>query len=348
MPTPTPLSRPVVGDGSWCRTARFSPLPDGLAAAFPGSANQSAGRSACVRLQTILDLLTESLCHLSVEPYARNDQAACRDITAIAGPGDLVIRDLGYFVLDVLSQIDRAHVAFISRLRRNVGIYGPDGQRLDMLAVLRRTGGYDGPVLMGAKQKLPVRLVALRVPPQVGAARRRRMRNDRDRRLKPKAKALALQDWDIFVTNTKPEELTAGQIARFYRCRWRIETVFRTFKAALRDKVIEPTASAEQALILLYAHLLRASLIVGPVWELLCRQARGRRGRLSLQRTSRFLQDHFAAVLKVILTGRDEYLADLLRQHCTYDSRARPTYRQRFARLRLETQLPQLPAASEP
>lgn len=293
-----------------------------------------------MRVQAVLDLVSETLCHLSVEPYARNDQAACGDIMQIARAGDLVIRDLGYFVLSALGAMRRAGICFISRLRTDVSIYDTQGQRLDLPAMLRRMGQYDGPVLIGAKDKVPVRLVALRVPEQVAAARRRRMRNNRDRRLKPGPETMALQDWNIFITNIDSDQLTAEQVARLYRCRWRIETVFKTWKAGLKDKAIEPTASAQQALILLYAHLLRASAIVGPVWELLCQHPACRGARLSLQKTSAFLQDHLEPVVVALLRGDIHHLKRLLKQHCSYDTRARPTYCHRFAELWQEIQSP--------
>lgn len=328
------------GSVFWCRTARFFPLPKALAGAFPGSANQSGNRSALLRVQTVLDLLSETLCHLSVEPYARNDQAASGDITQIARRGDLVIRDLGYFALKVLAAMCQLGISFISRLRTDVNVYDVEGQPLDLLAVLRGMGQYDGPVLVGAKDTVPVRLVALRVPQEVAATRRRKMQNNRDKRLKPTPEAMALQDWNIFITNIGSDHLTTQQLAGFYRCRWRIETVFKTWKAGLRDKVIEPTASAEQALILLYAHLLRASVIVGPVWELLCQQPVRLGARLSLQKTSRFLQDHFESVLQAILKGHIHHLRRLLKQHCSYERRTRSTYCDRFAKLWQEIQSP--------
>jgi len=80
-----------------------------------------------VRVQTVLDLVTETLCHLSVEAYARNDQAASGDIVQIARRGDLVIRDLGYFALATLAAMCRAGICFISRLRTDVNIYACAG-----------------------------------------------------------------------------------------------------------------------------------------------------------------------------------------------------------------------------
>lgn len=326
-----------VAAGHWSRIlvhdSTIVTLPERLADCFPGSANQSGHRWASVRIQTVLELVTERLCHLSIEPYARNDQAASADIIQIARRGDLVLRDLGYFTLKALAAMQQEGICFISRLRTDVNLYELQGEPLDLLAVLRRMGEYDGPLLVGAKQRLPVRLVALRVPKKVGAARRRRMRKDRDKRLRPGRKSMALQDWDIFITNVGAQQLSAGQLARLYWCRWRIETVFKTFKAGLKGKAIEPTASAQQALILLYAHLLRAGVILGPVWELLRQQASRDGTRLSLQKTSRFLQQHLGPVLRAILRGDIHHLKRLLQQHCSYDRRARPTYTDRFAEL---------------
>jgi len=206
--------------------------------------------------------------------------------------------------------------------------------------MLGHMGEYDGPVLVGAKDRVAVRLVALRVPQQVAAARRRKMRSNRDERLNPTREGMVLQGWNIFITNIGSDRLTAQQLAGRYRCRWRIETVSKTWKAGLRDKAIAPTACPQQALILLYAHLLRASVIVGPVWELLREHPACRGVRLSFQKTSRFLQDHLEPVLQAILKGDIHQLKRLLKHHCSYDRRARRSYCDRFAELWLEIQSP--------
>lgn len=84
-------------------------LPAHLAHLYPGCRNQhrSGIAYAVLRLQAVYDLLTDQCLHFSCSPYTRNDQMASPDILALARPGDLVLRDLGYFVLGVFEQMQQ-------------------------------------------------------------------------------------------------------------------------------------------------------------------------------------------------------------------------------------------------
>jgi hypothetical protein len=73
-------------------------LPDAFAGLYPGRGNQKHHGSLFQRkLQCVISLRTCSFQHLSVSGFNRKNQSASPDILPLAGPGDLVIRDLGYF-----------------------------------------------------------------------------------------------------------------------------------------------------------------------------------------------------------------------------------------------------------
>ena len=102
---------------------------------------------------------------------------------SIVKPGDLIIRDLGYFVLSVLNAIALKGAFFITRLKHGVSIFELDGKTpFNLLKQLRKYGLLDIDVIVGAKEKLFVRLVAIPVPDDVAAERRRKAKNNRDRR----------------------------------------------------------------------------------------------------------------------------------------------------------------------
>jgi hypothetical protein len=209
------------------------PLPDSLAEAFPGSANGRKRRYASLKLQFICDLRHAKVLHLSLSGFTRNDQSASPDLLNFLQPGDLIIRDLGYFVLKVLEQISLARAFFLSRYRHGVGLSDPQtGQPLDLAAKLRALQQWDGEVLLG-REKVPVRLVAQPVPEPVANQRRRQARNNRDRRLNPSAQHLFLLGWNIFVTNVPRAVWPAKVLQPIYRVRWRIEIIFKAWKSHL-------------------------------------------------------------------------------------------------------------------
>lgn len=226
-----------------------------LAAAFPGARNQRGVAHGHLKIQSLYDLRAQRFVHFSLSGFNRNDQAAAPDILALARPGDLVLRDLGYFVLSTLQRLDQIGAFFLSRLRSDTTLYDPDtGRPLDLLRMLRRQGHFDADVHLG-EARLRVRVVAVKLPPAVAAERRRKARRNRDRRSQPSARHLALLDWAIFVTNVPKTLWSAATVARVYGLRWRIETIFKAWKSHFRLTAV-PRGSATQLEAMMYARLI--------------------------------------------------------------------------------------------
>jgi hypothetical protein len=226
-----------------------------LAAAFPGSRNQRDARHGHLKIQALYDLLAQRFVSFGLSGFNRNDQAAARDVIEVLRPGDLVLRDLGYFVVASLAQILRAGAFFLSRLRLDTGLVeARTGQPLNLLGVLKGHGRFDGQVLLGGS-RLSVRLVAVKLPEAVAAERRRKARQNRDRRCRPNARHLALLGWAIFVTNVPREVWSAKTVAQVYGLRWRIETIFKAWKSHFRLTEV-PRGSAAQLEAMIYARLI--------------------------------------------------------------------------------------------
>ena len=70
------------------------------------------------------------------------------------------------------------------------------------------------PAAARSQERLPVRLVALRLPPALAAQRRRRARANakKDRSLKLTKRYLKLLRWTILLTNVTAEQLNAQQL----------------------------------------------------------------------------------------------------------------------------------------
>lgn len=232
------------------------PLHSSLKMAFPGSSNQRAS-NACARLQFTFDLLGGTLLHCRLDPFTRVDQAAAKDIIEHLKPGDLLIRDLGYFVLDAFASIASQGCYFLSRLRQATSLFTAQGAPLDLLKVLR-SKAENGPVVLevqtGSKKKVAMRLVAVPLPQAVADERRRRARADRDMRLNHSKEYYELLSWTLLVTNLPVESLPAKQMAALYSMRWRIENIFKAWKSNLRPQCISTHRTNEHHLrCLLYA-----------------------------------------------------------------------------------------------
>lgn len=99
-----------------------------------------------------------------------------------------------------------------------------------MLAA-RETPEVDLAVSLGVAHRLPARLLARRVRREV-AALRRRVRREAKRRGQPVRKTrLALEDWQIFVTNVPAARLSLADALVLARARWQIELLFKLWKS---------------------------------------------------------------------------------------------------------------------
>jgi hypothetical protein len=233
----------------------------GLAKVFRGSCNQCGTKHGQLRIQAHYDLLTQRFLFFGLSGFNRNDQAAAHDIVSALQVGDLVLRDLGYFVVETFQRIALAGAFFLSRLRLDTSLFDPQTQRpLSLLKALGRHGQLDCPVLVG-RQRLAARLVAIPLPEALAAQRRRKAKHNRDKRCRPNATYLALLGWAIFITNVDRNVLSARAVAQVYGLRWRIETIFKAWKSHFRITEV-PDGSPEQLLSVIYARLIFLTVMI--------------------------------------------------------------------------------------
>jgi hypothetical protein len=231
-------------------------LPAKLAALLPGAANQNQGQQAGLKIQATLDLLKNRWVSFQVTPFTVNDQRASPSILELLQPGDLIIRDLGYLVLDVFHQIQQKGAYFLSRFRYGMTVLCPQSKaRLSLLATLQQSALlWEAPVLLGPQQ-LPARLIAVRLPEPIANERRRKARQNRDRRLNHSQEYFQLLGWNIFITNVPGSILDVTSLAELYSLRWRIEIIFKAWKSHFQLAQLTEV-SAEQLLVVILGKLI--------------------------------------------------------------------------------------------
>ncbi len=123
---------------------------------------------------------------------------------------------------------------WLTRLQAGTAIYDPAGERLDLLTLLRAPDAatVEHAILVGSAQRLPCRLLAVRVPQAVADKRRRALHTEARHKGQTVSQArLALADWTIFITNAPCEKLTLHEALTLARCRWQIELLFKLWKS---------------------------------------------------------------------------------------------------------------------
>jgi hypothetical protein len=283
-------------------------LPDEFAQEFPGCGGKSGSGRSAMKIQFFWDLLAGGILSLIIEPGTHSD--AKSPLTQQPAPaGSLTIFDLGYFCLKRFRSLSEARAYWISRLQHGTSVYAADGTPLDLLRYLREHGGsglVDMAILLGAEERLPCRMIAVRVP-QEKANRRRQDAIEKAQKhgRAPSRGYLDMQSWNVFVTNCEADEFTWKEVIILYRARWQIELMFKLWKSHNQLAAHKPGASAEQKLAIIYAKLIA---IIIQHWVLIS-ASWGDVGR-SLTKAAKILQERISSIADAL--GDDVELAKVL------------------------------------
>ncbi len=210
-------------------------LPAALAPWWPGcgGSGSTARTAAALKLHVRYELVRGTLTGPLLTD-GRTHESSTALQTAPLPPGALRVSDLGFFDLEVLAAIAAQDGYWLSRLKRATAVCTPDGQRQDVRALLAAQGAptVDLLVQLGVRHRLAARLLAVRVPPEVRAQRRRRVRRQaRDQGRTPTTAALAWGDWTLLVTNAPSSLLALREALVLLRARWQIELLFKLWKS---------------------------------------------------------------------------------------------------------------------
>lgn len=242
-----------IGDSTTLR------LPDELADQFPGCGGTGKACQAALKIQILWSLTTGRLLHWLLEPGRASD-ALSLIAAAVPPAGSLSIFDLGYFSLERFQRVAAANARWISRFQYHTKVFDRAGKPLSLLRFLRKHGTQglvDVSVVLGEKERLACRLIAVRVPPEMAARRRQQIREKaRDHGRQPSQEYLDLQEWTIFITNCPPELLRWKEVVVLYRARWQIELLFKLWKSHNRLAERDTEATPQRQMAVLYAKLI--------------------------------------------------------------------------------------------
>jgi hypothetical protein len=216
----------------WVQDSSTIVLPEALAAVWHGCGGSTTSGTAALKLQVRLDWRTGRLEGPQLQDGRASDRAALPPTTLAAGA--LWLADLGYWSLDMWQTLAQHGVFWLSRLQVQTTLYDALGHPRDLLALLEAqpTETVDLVVGLGETQRLPARLLAVRVPPAVAEERRRRLRaTARKKGRTVSARRLALAAWTMLVTNVPVERLTVHEALVLGRARWQIELLFKLWKS---------------------------------------------------------------------------------------------------------------------
>jgi hypothetical protein len=199
--------------------------------------------------------------HLALTPWIVPDNKDVDKVVALAQAGVLFLFDLGYFKLRAFAQITHLGAYFLSRLNHQTHVFTAQAgseRPLELPRLLRTVPGAasETTVWLGAKERVPARLIAYRLPASVGNARRRSARATAKKKgYTPSQAHLALLAWNLFVTTVPGTIWATETLGSVYPLRWQIELIFKAWKSHLHLAAL-PTTTETPTLCYLYGRML--------------------------------------------------------------------------------------------
>jgi hypothetical protein len=285
-------------------------MPKANAAAFPAHGNRH-GDTAGVKIDFAFDLLTTAIVSHTLHLATEQDKTIGKEFVAGVRQHDLVLRDMGYFILAEFDEIERRGAFWLSRLPLTTNVVLAKGRRLEDHLKSCREDVIDLGVTVGEEGK-KCRLVAV-----LAARHAERRKKARERGAKPCPDGLVRDGWHLMLTNLPAARATVKQLMAVYRARWAFEIQFRAWKQALNlGKSLNRRSNEDH---------LQALVIAGMIAHQMGMRIAARlgklpgSGRLSCERLHHQLATHF--IRSRSLAETDAFEPD--GRHITRDKRNR-------------------------
>jgi DDE family transposase len=275
-------------------------LPAYLSSPFAGSGGNAS--AASVKFQLRFDYLSGQVSALAVEAGRHSDHQ-CQWHRQPLKSGSLQLFDLGYFKQAALTDITQADAYFICRLHPQVGLYETvkTATGINLAQRLKQVVGdrLEFTSYIGNQSRLPVRVLAQRLPAVVVAQRHRKAQATARRKNKCYSQNyLTLLDWSILITNVPQARLAFEHVMALYPIRWQIELLFKLWKSHAKLASVGQWRP-QRVLCHLYARLLALVLfhwLIAP-WRF------GTWGELSLTKAFQVFQHHTFRLAQAIGAG---------------------------------------------
>ncbi len=239
-------------------------ISPGLRKNFPGSGGN--GSPAGCKVQLFYEYKAGIMHSFEITKGTLPDQKYSELITHKINKNDLVIFDLGYWTCNTFMDIEKKEAYFISRLHTNVNLWlkkdSGDFVKFEMENFLKKqkSNSFEFYAYLNKKQKN--RIIVFRVPEEVANLRRAKMIiNSKKKGRTPSKKSLNMCDWSIFITNCEENKVPGDMIRSFYRIRWTIELIFKSWKSIVKIHKCNVRTNEYRFLCELYAKLIFAVII---------------------------------------------------------------------------------------
>lgn len=297
-------------------------LPEELNEFFPGNVSRGK-KKAQIKIHAMYNFSDNSFPYLSVHNYTESDQGLAWNILPLLKPNDLILRDLGFQNLSIQKELIEKGIYFVSKKKSGVKVFDSENHKeINLIRYLRKKRFFDAEVLVGAEDKVRMRLVIRPLSKEVAAERKRKAKKDRDQRLNHSKEYYELLGYSILLTNIPLEICDRKEISELYGLRWKIETIFKSWKSNFSlEKIIPERCNNPERINCIIYLMLILILLYHTCWlgnkDLKEKNTEGN-APLSLLKLTKFFKQHFGAIES---GENNKTIIKQLKKQCKYETR---------------------------
>ncbi len=159
--------------GVYLQDGTIISLPDSLHESWP--AGGGTGQQAAIRVQARLEMLTGQMAGLWVQA-SQDDEQSGEPVSTPPPAGSLFLTDTAYVTQAQMRESSDAGRFFLTQARASSCVRDSQGRWRDLVSLLREseTSVVDSQVVLGKKEQVPVRLIAVRLTQEQVQKRRQR------------------------------------------------------------------------------------------------------------------------------------------------------------------------------
>lgn len=295
-------------------------LPEELSNEFPGNVSLGKKKSQA-KVHALYNFTKNNFAFMDIHSFSENDQSLSSKSLKFLKAGDLLLRDMGFLTLCVLQALIQLGVYFITRKSASINVYDvKTEEEINLAKLLRKKRFLHMEVLVGKEKKIKMYLIAIPLPEDVAAEKRRKAKTDRDKRANHSAEYYELLGYTIYLTNIPKEMCTIKEIQLLYGLRWQIEIIFKSWKLSFSMEKLIPSKckNPNRIYIMIYLQLLYI-LLFHTVWHKeVYNKFREQNIKISLLKMAKFFKEHF---IELLLAYNYDFLLRLIKVKCSYDKR---------------------------
>lgn len=297
---------------------RFS-LPVRLKDYYRGFGGTNGQSPAGLCIQFEYDARSGRVLYLKITDGTRTDSRDASETIESVEKGDLILRDLGYYKLPLLNQIDKNGAYYLSRLGSNTCIYQvKKKQQLSFSKVysfMIRRGimNYEMNIYAGKTERLPCRMVVMLVPDEVYKKRLKELlAKNKEKGYTMAEETKARLRFNIFITNIAIDILDIKQVVMLYKLRWQVELMFKNWKSVCKIDEIQPM-KYERFTCILLAKLILIVLDLQIIWKMKSYLYSSTKGAklLSLYKCFKTLQSMIGSIMVIIRASKKDSMEHL-------------------------------------